>query len=397
MKHKILVLCYNYEASQFPKTPDPADRFFTYGFGGMFGKLFGRYLKGYDIEVWRVDSYCEGKYYEKNIDGIAFRVYRSYSFPKLGHFSFRFIKDLKLERKLNDPVLFIVHTHNWQTYNILFFLKKANIITTHHGELSPFYIYSITKGFRKMKAFFGILAEKLVLKHVDHFLIGDTRQVDYIKKAVNDFKYSLFSSGFDFDTLKPVSRQEAREMLGWDNDSYYILYVGKLYKYKQVKELINIWLEIKSEIPETELVLVGNEPKGTWGEEYYDLAIKSGAKIVGRVLHSELYKYYCAANVYVLVALRDDYFGGTGIAPIESLALNTPVVSYSMRNFFGDEDERVFEMPSDIEGYKASILKILKNRDDNLNTRDIIKKYYSHEAVVKIIENALAEVLNENK
>ncbi|MBZ0202750.1 MAG: glycosyltransferase [Ignavibacteria bacterium] len=396
MKQKILVLCYNYEASQFPKSPDPANRFFTYGFGGMFGKLLRKYLGDYDIEVWRVDSYCEEKYYEKKIDGVVFKVFCSYSIPKLGHFSWQFIKDLKKEQKLNEPVLFIVHTHNWQTYNILFFLRNAKIITTHHGELSPFYIYGSVRGFRKMKAYLGILAEKLVMKNVDYFLIGDTRQVEYIKKAVEDFKFSLFSSGLDFETLKPLSRPAAREILGWDNNKYYILYVGKLYKYKQVEELIRIWVDIKKELPNTELVLVGNEPRGSWGEEYYDLAVQYGAIIVGRVLHSELYKYYCAANVYVLVALRDDYFGGTGIAPIESLALNTPVVSYSMRNYFGNKDERFIEMPSDIEGYKKSIIKIMKNRDDKLTTRNIIKKYYSHEAVVKIIENALDEVLKKN-
>lgn len=396
MKQKILVLCYNYEASQFPKSPDPANRFFTYGFGGMFGKLLSRYLREYDIEVWRVDSYCEAKFYEKKIEKIIFKVFRSYSIPKLGHFSWRFISDLKKEQSLNDPVLFIVHTHNWQTYNILFFLKKAKIITTHHGELSPFYIYGTVKGFRKIRAYFGILAEKLVMKNVDYFLIGDTRQVEFIKKAVIDFKYSLFSSGLDFETLKPVSRKTAREILGWDNDKYYILYVGKLYKYKQVEELIKIWTDIKKELQNTELVLVGNEPRGSWGEEYYDLALESGATIIGRVLHEELYKYYCAANVYVLVALRDDYFGGTGIAPIESLALNTPVVSYSMRNYFGNKDERFIETPSDIEGYKRSIIRIMKNRDDSLSTREIVRKYYSHEAVVKIIENALVDVLNDN-
>ena len=392
---KILVLCSNYEPSQFPKKPDETNRFYTYGFGSGFGKLFKNHLAGYEIEIWRIDSYCEQNYYEKNIDGLKFRVFKSFHVPKLGHFSLRFIKSLRNEYKKSNPLLFIVHTHNWQTYQILFFLKHAKIITTHHGEWSPFFNYKHNSGLRKLRALLGIIAEKLVLKNVNHFLIGDLKQVDYIKKAAPDFKYTLFSSGLEIDTLKPIRKEEARKLIGWSDNKKYILYVGKLYKYKQVDELIRIWKDIKKIRPETELVLVGNEPRGTWGEEYYDFAAESGANIIGRVLNTELYKYFCAADVFVLISLREDYFGGTGIAPIESLACNTPVVSNSMRNYLGDCPEKIAVVPETLEEYKEAILNILEGKITFQNTRAEVEKYYSHEAVVKRIENVFKQVLQK--
>lgn len=397
---KVLVLCYNYEASQFPKMPDEANRFYTYGFGGQFGKLIRKYGTEYSIEVWRMDSFCKGKYFEKDVDNIKYKVFRSTRVPKLGHFSIRFIRELKKEYKRSDPILFIVHTHNWQTYQIAFFLKNAMKVTTHHGEWSPFYLIHSMKGLRRVRAYMSLFAEKLVMKNISHFLIGDTRQIDYVRKAVPNLKYTMFSSGMDFTYFKPIPKAEARKMLGWDTEKEYVLYVGKLYKYKQVNELIKIWAEIKKNRPNVELALVGNEPKGSWGEEYYDMAEEYGAMIVGRVLNTELYKYYSAADVYVLFALRDDNFGGTGIAPIESLACNTPVVTNSMRNYLGNNPEEICAMPETLEGYKDAIIEILDHKDKYKNMRESVEKYYSQEAIFKRIDDVFKEVLkshNEKK
>ena len=87
-------------------------------------------------------------------------------------------------------------------------------------------------------------------------------------------KYAIFSTGLDISKFKSISKEEARKELGLEQDKKYILYVGKLYKYKQVDKLIEIWKEIKKTKPEVELLIVGNESRENWGEEYYDLALE---------------------------------------------------------------------------------------------------------------------------
>jgi len=343
MSRKIIVLCFNYEPSQFPVEPDTENRFFTYGFGGTFGKLFRNYLKSYNVEVWRIDGYCTPKYAEKTIDNIRYRVFRSFNIARMGDYSRSFLREIKQEFKASDPIFFTVHTHNWQTYQIARTLKGAKLITTHHGDWSPFFLYDTVKGLRKLKAWLGKTAERMTFRNISYFLICDVHQVGYIKKAAPDMKYEIFSTGLDIHRFTLISRYPARAALGLDQDTKVILYVGKLYKYKQVDRLIKIWQEIKQSRPETELLIVGNEARGKWGEEYYDLAINSGAKVIGRVLNTELYKYYTAADVYVLMTLRADYFGGTGIAPLESLACNTPVVTNSLTNYLGNNANEIGE------------------------------------------------------
>ena len=394
MNHKIVVLCFNYEPSQFPRKPDNENRFYTYGFGGTFGRLFHNYIKGYDIEVWRIDGYCDGEYFEKTIDNVKFKVFRSLNIFKLGYYSRKFLKELKAEYKLNDPVFFTVHTHNWQTYQIANAIKGAKLITTHHGDWSPFFLYESSNGLRKIKAWLGKIAEKRTFRNIRYFLICDLNQVKYIKMANPDMKYEIFSTGLDINRFKVIPRTEARKELGLNDDKKYILYVGKLYKYKQVDRLIKIWLEIKKEKPETELLIVGNESPDKWGEEYHDLAVSSGAKVIGRVLNTELYKYYIAADVYVLMTLREDYFGGTGIAPLESLACNTPVVTNSLTNYLGDNAAEIGETPGTELEYKEGILKILKDSSGYKNMRESVDKFYSWESVAKRMENVFNKINN---
>lgn len=394
MRQKVLILCSNYEASQFPRSPDEENRFYTYGFGGHFGRIFSKHLDSYDIEVWRTDSYIEKDYYESEIGRIKYKVFRSKLVKKLGSYSLSFLKELKKEVLNSNAVLFVVHTHNFQTYQIAFFLRKAMIITTHHGDWSPFFIYKNSGGLRKLKALLGILAEKLTLKYVDHFLICDHKQERYIQKSAPGAKWSIFSTGLDVSKFKLIPRDEARRDLGLEPNKKYILYVGKLYKYKQVKELLEIWKSIKQDRPEIELLLAGNEPRGSWGEEYYDMAEKAGAKIIGRVLNNELYRYFCASDVYVLIGLREDNFGGTGIAPLESLACNTPVVSSTMVNYIGDNLNEVCEVPNNLEDYKKAILKVLDNPSKYKRMRESVEKYYDYTEMAKRADVVIKQVLS---
>lgn len=389
---RVIVLCNNYEENNFPKEPDDNDRFFTYGFGSSFGRLIKEHLMDYDVEVWRIDGYCKNKYYAKTVKGINYRVFRSMAIYKLGYYSRDFISEIKRENRTNSPVFLIVHTNTWQTYQILFSLKNARIVTTHHGDWSPYFLFHNDSVLRRLKALLGILAEKITFRYVKFFLICDIHHVEYIAKAAPKMKYTIFSAGLDVSKFRSIDKEEARKELGLEKDKKYILYVGKLYKYKQIDKLIEIWKDIKKTKPELELLLVGNESKEKWGEEYHDLAVSSGAKIFGRVLNVELYKYYSAADVYVLMALRKDYFGGPGIAPLESLACNTPVVSFSLINYLGDNVKEIGEVPATEEEYRDAIIKVLDDPGRYRNMRESIEKFYSLEVSARRLDKVLKSI-----
>lgn len=84
---------------------------------------------------------------------------------------------------------------------------------------------------------------------------------------------------------------------------------------------------------------------------------------------------------YVLLNLRNDYFGGTGIAPLESLACNTPVVTNSLKNYLGNNADEIGEIPESESEYKDAIIRVLENPEKYKNMRESVVKFYSLEAV----------------
>jgi glycosyltransferase involved in cell wall biosynthesis len=392
---KIIVICHNYEPVHTPKKPDPENRFYTYGFGSGMGRNLKKYNPEYEIEVWRLDGYTD-KYYEDVVDNVKFRVFPSFHRSNIFDFSFKMIRELKKEVKKTDPVLAILHTHYWVAYHLVYIFRKSKLITTHHGDWSPFFRIHHTKGLRKIKARIDMFAEKRVFKYIDYVFASELKQIPYIRMAYPDMKFFKWSTGVNFEHMRPVPKDEAKKEVGWDVNKKYILYIGKLYKFKQVDDLIRIWQDIKKTRPEIELVVIGNTPDDPW-EEYYDMAKNSGAMLLGRILNVELYKYYSAADVYVLIALREDYFGGSGVAALESLACNTPVVSYAMRNYLGDKIDEIAELPDTLEKYKEAILKVIDNPHLYKNMRENVCKYYSYEAVYAGIKPAFEELFDLRK
>lgn len=389
---KIIFIHNNYEPEQFPKQPDSKEKFYTYGFGSNLARRFKQFYPAYEVEMWRLDGYTD-KYYEKTVENVLFRIFPSVRINKFAEFSFRFIKELRIEVKKNDPLLFISNVHTWLTYQVSWFFKNSFIITSHHGDWSPFFRLSQRKGIRKLKDRLDAIVEKKVLKNVNYFLVCDYNQIPFIKMAVPQGKFQIFSSGLNIEGFKPTDKMKAREILGWEKDKKYILYVGKLYELKQPDDLIDIWTEIKKEKPEVELVIIGNSPT----DKFFNYAVQSGAKVLGRILNKNLHLYYSASDVYVLMALRNDYFGGTGIAPLESLACNTPVVSYSMRNYIGENMDELGEVPDNLADYKKAILKVLENSGKYKNMRKSIEKYYTYEKISEKIEKVIKELTNGSK
>lgn len=386
---KIIFIHNNYEPERFLKVPDKDDRYYTYGFGSHFARNFKFYFYDYEVEMWRIDSFTKD-YNEKTVQGVKFKVFKSRHIAKLGDFSRNFIKELKKEVKANDPILFVSHTHTWLLYQIAYFFPESRIVTSHHGDWSPFFKLNERNGIRTFKDRLDITVEKKVFKNLNYFLVCDTKEIPYINYASPGSKIELFSTGIDINNIFPIEKTQAREILGWDKNKKYILYLGQLYKYKQAKELIDLWLELKKENPGTELIIIGNSEQ----DEYYRYAKDAGAKTLGRILNKDLNIYYSAADVYVLLSLREDYFGGIGIAPLESLACNTPVVSFSLRNYIGNNINEIGEAPQTLEDYKSKILKVLKHPENYKNMRESIISNYSYEAIAKKMETVFKELSN---
>jgi hypothetical protein len=206
---RIIYIHNNYEPARVPLKPDIENRFYTYGFGSNLARNFKRFYPEYTVEMWRLDGFTD-RYYEKEVQGVKHRVFPAVIIKPFGEFSLKFVKELKKELKKNKSILFISHIHTWLTYQVSFFFgKKYPVVCCHHGDWSPFFKAGIRKGLRKFKDLVEMQVEKKLLKRIDHFFLGDFFQIPFLTKASYNMRYTIFSSGIDFNkTIRMGSRKK---------------------------------------------------------------------------------------------------------------------------------------------------------------------------------------------
>ena len=182
------------------------------------------------------------------------------------------------------------------------------------------------------------------------------------------------------ERFNPLTKKEAKQILNLDSHKKYILYVGKLNYTKSPDILIDTFKSIKKTRDDIELLIVGTNE----GDPLINYAKEAGAKVYGRILHTDIYKYLSAADVYILAKYSKEHiFGGIGLLPVEALLCNTPVVGDSLKNFPQEDRDSVGFAVSEIDEMKNAILKIIDNKVSFNNLREIAIKHYSWEKISK--------------
>jgi glycosyltransferase involved in cell wall biosynthesis len=154
------------------------------------------------------------------------------------------------------------------------------------------------------------------------------------------------------DTLfTPMPGERRRDFL----DKYhlkgkYLLFVGTLFPYKNLKTLTDAFLRIKNQIPHS-LVIVGRKQSSAG-----PLARDERIVYVDYVPAEDLPLFYSYADMFIYPSLRE----GFGIPPLEAMACGTPVISSnggSLPEVVGDAG-LLFD-PGDSEVLGGLILKVV--------------------------------------
>lgn len=378
---KIIYIDYNFIDKRYPNSLNGGDKFYTYGFGSIYARKFKKYNPEINVECWKADSRIN-KIYEKEIEGVYYRIFPSIRFGKLGHYSTSMLKHLSNELEKKEKIVFNISSfRHLLFYSIALKLKKAPLVVQHHGEASAIYKTKINKGFKKLFYALQIPLEKLAFKNIDLLFVLDERIEEFLPKGNKNLKIKVSTTGVDEEIFYPIDKIEAKKLLGWDINKKHILYVGRLNYTKRPDILIDIYEEFKSEgRNDIELVLAGNEQD----DPLYEKAKKSGAILYPKILQTELYKYLSAADVYVLPLLIDKIpFGGIGMLSIQALLCNTPIVGSTVKSFSDNDKKKVGLAADDYQTIKEAINQILSNKIEYNGIRDIAIQYYSWERISK--------------
>jgi glycosyltransferase involved in cell wall biosynthesis len=358
---------------------DVYPNYFTYGFGARMGRMFKKYNMSWDVEVWRLDSTVT-KVIETDFENIHFKIFPARGNSKFGIYSFKFIRDLRhLPR---NAILNVQNIHGTLLYQILLVSPSHLRITAqHHGDYHPFFVLKHSTGVKRIKACLSFLFENLLFNRIRYFFIIDVDHINYLKKTVKKLegKYTIQPVGIDFSNYKEIPKRDACRELGLNPDKKYLFYLGQYYHIKEVDRLCEVYKRVKEMDADVQMFVAGGSPS----DIYYKNVIQCGAIDFGKIPNGELYKYYSAADVYISMVFRPDYFGGIGLAMLEAMACGTPVVCKSLENIPVNIRQFVGKMPLDENEMVKDILDILTDTNSYSNCGQYVEGLYDYSVIQK--------------
>ena len=142
----------------------------------------------------------------------------------------------------------------------------------------------------------------------------------------------------------------------------YLLYVGNAYPHKNLEGMIRIFSNIKKEIPNLKLVLVGKEDYFYKRVKAYALNFNNGKDIVfpGFVSDKDLQIVYKFAQIYIFTSLYE----GFGLSPLEAMSQGCPVISSDkscLPEVLGASAQYI--NPKNEEAATKIIIKIFNNKE----------------------------------
>ena len=330
--------------------------------------------KNIEFECWRHEPGIE-EIEQKIINGVKVRLFPARYDFLLGVDITRFKSEMKEEQKKSDLVIHFHGIYDLFVFNFCNTFKKCPIILTNHGSRPPF-INKFNNIKRYSKRLLMYLYLRRTLKNIDYINPAGNDERYFLKRLMESSKVSpYYVLGVDFNRFIPMNKQKIREKLNIDNDSFVIAYTGSLYKLKGFDIILDVFKELKKQF-KTDLICIG----ASRNDKYYDSAKKMGAIIFEKNYDTLDVPFVLnSADVFLNLTYKNTKFlisGGMGIASIEAMACDIPVVSFALRHFPNiNKVKEVGILPKNIEDIVPSILRI-KNKEIRLkNIRSTAIKY----------------------
>ena len=177
-----------------------------------------------------------------------------------------------------------------------------------------------------------------------------------------------------------------------------ILFVGRLEGRKGASYLLKAYEQVKQEVPNSRLIMVGsgNRQRRAYEEEIKDKKIKD-VIFTGYISDSELPRYYRSADVFCAPAVGKESFG---IVLLEAMAAGKPIVASDIGGYSRLIDhgaEGLLVPPKDSIELAQSLVHLLKDEDLRLRMGASGRKKaenYSWESIADQTLNYYLELLD---
>jgi phosphatidylinositol alpha-mannosyltransferase len=148
----------------------------------------------------------------------------------------------------------------------------------------------------------------------------------FLHQYFPDYPLRVIPNGIDIDVFKP-GQAPIRHLR---DDSVNILFVGRLEKRKGLGDLLRGYEFMRSRVPKSRLIVVGEGPLRGKVESYISRHRLPDVVLAGYVPDTVLPRYYCSADIFCVPATGAESFG---IVLLEAMASGLPVVATEIEGY----------------------------------------------------------------
>jgi phosphatidylinositol alpha-mannosyltransferase len=256
----------------------------------------------------------------------------------------------RVKEILSDEKFEVIHLHEpllpMLCTTVLRFSTTVNVGTFHAYASKPSYTWT--------QPFFKLFLNRWF--HRLHGRIAVSRPAAHYAGKHFPARYTIIPNGVDIEHFASFTPP----IVGLNDGKLNILFVGRLEKRKGAGYLLKAYRQVKKEIPDSRLLLVG--PGTRLRHKYEKMVEDAGLKdvhFIGQVSYSELPAYYQHAAVFCAPSTGQE---SQGVILLEAMAAGAPIVASSIDGYASvlkDSAEALLVPPKDVNSLADSLIRVL--------------------------------------
>jgi glycosyltransferase involved in cell wall biosynthesis len=208
---------------------------------------------------------------------------------------------------------------------------------------------------------------RAMLKRVDAFVAVSTGIRDELIGAygVRNRRIHVIGNGVNTDRFRPGSKAQASASVGLDPVKPRFVFVGNLVGWRDFESLTLSMKLVLREVPEAELVIVGEGPERKEFEDGARRSLPRGSvRFVGSIPPSDVPSYICASDVGLLPE-RVRQLDVSPLKLFEYMACGRPVVAYRVAGLeiLEEVGAGALVAPGDAAGLAKTLVELFQRQD----------------------------------
>jgi PEP-CTERM/exosortase A-associated glycosyltransferase len=160
-------------------------------------------------------------------------------------------------------------------------------------------------------------------------VIAEQLKEELLRRGIEARKLFVVPNGVDVDKFQPIGRDEQLASAMKLNGAVCVGYIGSLYPWEGVEDLVRAAPQIVARAPATRFLIVGGGPQEKAIRRIIgELGVGDRVQFVGNVSHKDILRYYSVLDilVYPRRQTRNTEFV-TPLKPLEAMALGKAVLA----------------------------------------------------------------------